>query len=158
MNVTNQKIDTPLMVNKKLTIKQRKWLKVYTETGNATEAAMQSYDCKGNRETAAQLGYENIRKLDFTSLMDAVGLTDENLLKGLYEGRNATKPIVDPKTNTLKSIADHSVRHKYMDTAFKLKGRLSDKVELTGKDGEPLQIEMMAGIGFLNRPNDDKND
>lgn len=44
-----------------MTIKQRLFIKYYVEYGNATEAAMRIYNVK-RRETAAQIGYENLRK------------------------------------------------------------------------------------------------
>lgn len=52
-----------------MTIKQRKWLKVYLETGNATKAALYAYQCK-NRRVAAQIGYENMRKPDVLAVME----------------------------------------------------------------------------------------
>ena len=57
----------------KLTLKQRRWIKKYIETGNATEAAMQVYNCK-NRNVAESIGSENLGKLAFSELMDQMGL------------------------------------------------------------------------------------
>lgn len=44
-----------------MTIKQRLFIKYYLEYGNASEAAMRVYNVK-KRETATQIGYENLRK------------------------------------------------------------------------------------------------
>lgn len=148
-------IQTVKPLTQKLTAKQRKWLKVYSETLNATEAAMQAYDCK-DRNTAKQIGWENITKLDFNELMDTMGLTDDLALAGIKEGIRATRPVIDPKTNKISAVADYGVRHKYIETALKLRGKLdTQKIELTGKDGEPLKMEVLAGIGFINKPNVD---
>lgn len=46
-----------------MTIRQKLFFKKYFEFGNATEAAMQVYNVK-KRSTAAQIGYENLRKPD----------------------------------------------------------------------------------------------
>ena len=133
-----------------LTIKQRKWLKLYIELGNATEAAMKSYNCK-NREVARSIGWENLAKLDYAMFMEEAGVTDAKLNKKLDEGLEATKQIgarkivqgaktgheikVDAMTDTddFIEVEDYAIRHKYLETALKLKKRLTDKVEVDGQ-------------------------
>jgi len=44
-----------------LTVKQRRLVKHYLETGNGTEAAMVAYDV-ADRNTARSIGTENLRK------------------------------------------------------------------------------------------------
>jgi hypothetical protein len=139
-----------------LTAKQRKWIKVYSETHNATEAAMQVYNCK-DRNSAKQIGYENLTKLDFNELMEAMGLTDESLLESITEGQKATKPIVTPK-GEIKAVPDYATRHKYIDTALKLKGKLSNKLEVTGENGNPIRMEVLAGIAHLPVKDDRNSD
>src|SRR3990167_11247501 len=132
-----------------LTIKQRKWLKLYIELGNATEAAMQSYNCK-SREVARSIGWENLTKLDYSSFMEEAGVTDALLNKTTLEGLGATKQIgarkivqgaktgheikVDAMTDTddFIEVEDYAIRHKYLETLYKLKKRLTDKVEVEG--------------------------
>lgn len=135
---------TKLLDNRKLTLKQRKWLKAYISTGNATQAAMQSYDCK-DEESAAQIGYENLRKLDITELMEETGLSDQYLNLKLADGLEATKqlgarivikkgsptsqangelPPADGQTDDFIEVPDYMTRHKYLETALKLKKRL----------------------------------
>ena len=142
---------------KKLTLKQRKWLKLYIELGNASEAAWQVYDCK-DRESAAQIGWENIRKLDVAELMEESGLTDKYLNDKLKEGLEANKQMgarIVIKKNTPTSqadgelmpatsqtddfieVEDYAVRHKYLETALKLNGRLVNKTDITS-DGERI--------------------
>jgi Terminase small subunit len=135
---------------RELTLKQRKWIKLYIDSGNATEAAMQSYDCK-DRESAATIGWENLRKLDYTDFMEAAGVTDKLLQEKLLEGLDSTKQIgarkivqgartgheikVDATTDTddFIDVPDYAVRHKYLETALKLKKRLVEKHELEGE-------------------------
>lgn len=107
---------------RKLTIKQRRWIKAYIKTGNATEAAMQVYDCK-DRNSASVIGTENLAKLSIPDLMEEMGLTDIALLNVGTEGMmKSVKQSIDGSV-----YPDYGVRHKYWDTMLKLKGRLSDK-------------------------------
>jgi hypothetical protein len=138
-----------------LTHKQRKFLVEFQKSLNATDAAMKVYSCK-DRNSAAALGSETLRKLNIVELMDTMGLTDDYLMSVAQEGLKATRAIiVDGK---VQGVVDHAVRHKYLETTLKLRGKLNDaqRVELTGKDGEPLKLEMLVGIGFLNKPKEEK--
>lgn len=128
-----------------LTLKQRRFVRYYLETGNATEAAMKAYKCK-DEASAATIGWENLRKLDiltlFVRLMDKEGITDHKLLRVLDEGLNAMKlhsaNLIlkkDPKTgkliaqenpNDYVEIEDKLTRHKYLETALKLKKKLEE--------------------------------
>jgi len=120
------------METKELTLKQRKWIHAYIETGNATDAAIIAYDCKGNRETAAQIGWENMRKLDYSDFLEAAGITDNLLQKKILEGLDATKTVsakiigkdADSQTDDFIDVPDFMARHKYLETALKLKKRM----------------------------------
>lgn len=137
-----------------LTIKQRKWIKLYLELGNATEAAIQVYDTE-NRESAAQIGWENLRKLDYTDFLEEAGITDDLLQKKIFEGLDATRTVSAVKTGKQASAAetdfidvpDFMARHKYLETVLKLKHRLVDRQEISGPDGQP--IEIYAAKGFI---------
>ena len=139
-------------IERQLTLKQRKWLKLYLEIGNATEAAMQVYDCK-DRDSAKSMGWENLTKLDFAELMEESGLTDDllqqKIMEGLVSNRvisaqvivKSTDPKVRDKTATARDVdfidvPDMAIRHKYLETALKLKKRLIDRVDLTTKGKE----------------------
>lgn len=54
---------------KKLTKKQRGFLKDYEATGNATEAAMRNYDVK-SRDVANRIGSENLLKPGITAVLE----------------------------------------------------------------------------------------
>lgn len=116
----------------KTTFKQRAWLKLYLETKNATEAAMQVYDCK-NRNVANAIGAENLAKLSMSDLMDAMGMTDDYLMEKVQEGlEKPSRPITVKTANGLetKLIPDYQTRHKYVDTALKLKKKLNTQVDV----------------------------
>ena len=89
------------------------------ENGNATESALSVYNCK-NRKSAQALGTETLSKLNlpFQQIMEARGLTDNNLVGHVVEG--LTKPV--KVTADGIETADYSVRHKYLETSLRLKG------------------------------------
>jgi hypothetical protein len=125
-----------------LTIKQKKWIKEYISTGNATEAAARVYKCK-DRNSANAIGSENLAKLSFTELMEEMGLTDVALLNVGAEGMLANKQIsgiiingkqkeADDKTSNFVEVPDYPTRHKYWETMLKLKKKIDNKFEIPG--------------------------
>ena len=147
-----------------LTKLERKWYKEYLECFNQTDALRRAYP--HNQYTPGSLysiAYQTkkavFKKLQITDsdLAQAMGLDKESLLKANKEGMKATKPII--VNGEVKAVPDYAVRHKYMETAMKITDTLKEtsRVELTGADGEPLRIELIAGIGFLNKPPDAHN-
>lgn len=148
----------------KLTIKQKKWIKAYMETGNATEAAMQVYDCS-DRNSARAIGGENLANLSIDKVMEAQGLTDEFLIEKLNEGLQATKVISanivqiksdDPtvkqkeahsKTQDFVDVEDYAVRHKYLETALKLKNKFPDSKANVNVQGDlNVQYNIVRGV------------
>jgi hypothetical protein len=126
------------MKKDELTIKQRKWLKEYLETGNATEAAMRVYNCK-DRDSASNVGWENVRKLEFAELMEEGGITDAKLQAKINEGLESNKVVsarvtgreADERTDDFIEVPDMPTRQKYLETALKVKGKLGSKVDIT---------------------------
>ena len=110
------------------TPKERAFVKEYIKTKNATEAAARVYDVK-DRDSARALGSETLAKLDIAGIMDDMGLTDERLIAILKEGLKATQTVrvkvISPKGNKEKDkeSPDHPTRHKFLDTALKLKDK-----------------------------------
>ncbi len=127
-----------------MTLKQRKWLRLYVETGNATQSAITAYglDAETQYDTASRIGSDNIRKLQFPieDLMEEAGLTDVYLIAKLRENLNATKPF--GKNAIIHD--DFSSRNKALETALKVTGRLTDRVDLTTK-GKPLPAPIYGG-------------
>lgn len=84
-----------------LKIKQEKFAKVYLETGNATEAAMQIYKPK-NRATARSIGSENLTKPNIRAYLEekACGAMETVFIlsqkaKSEVVRLNASKDILD---------------------------------------------------------------
>jgi len=138
------------MTQDDLTLKQRKWLKLYLELGNATEAAMQVYDCK-DRDVAKSIGWENLTKLDFSDFLEEAGITDKLLQQKIMEGLDATRTVSAINTSknaTAQStdfvdVPDFLARHKYLETALKLKRKLIERTDIT-TGGKPIPI--LGGI------------
>lgn len=130
-----------------LTTKQRLFIREYLKTGNATEAAMKVYDCK-DRESAASVGWETLRKLDIAELMEEKGLTDSRILDSLEEGLRATR-IKTSLTEPDKIENDYATRHKYLETAIKLKGKLIERTDVTS-GGEKIETNTIVFTNFAD--------
>ena len=113
------------MPKDKLTIKQRKFVKEYIITGNATEAVTRSYNVS-NREIAKVIGHENLTKPHLQQaiavLMQENGIDDQTLFRCLLDGLDS-KMITQYKGKTaITDLPDFGVRHKFLETALKIKG------------------------------------
>lgn len=71
---------------RRLTLKQKKFVRKFLETGNATEAASESYNAK-DRVVAASIGKENLQKPQIIDELDIVmqeeGIEDRTILRAL---------------------------------------------------------------------------
>ncbi len=110
-----------------LTVKQKAFLKAYLDPtsktfGNGTLSAMGVYDTD-DYQTAGAIAYENLKKLQnpVKALMESKGLSLDKLLIVLNNGLQAKKIHSSP-TEPDKEIADHAVRHKFLETAGKWLG------------------------------------
>lgn len=104
------------------TVKEKRWVKKYIEIGSGSEAAKQVYDVTSD-DSARAIASQNFQKIDMSSIMDAKGLTDERLVDVLDDGLQAEKVIMSP-TEPDRVVKDYAIRHKYLETALKLKGKL----------------------------------
>ena len=81
----------------RLTLKQRKFIAKYLETGSATEAAYKAYEVK-NRNVAGVIGYQNLRKLKVRQVinyaLEAAGITDEYLAMSMKKIIDAGLPKI----------------------------------------------------------------
>ena len=128
----------------KRTLRERKFIKTYIENGgNATEAYMDLHpNC--SKKSAGDLGYRMLKKVDISinELMEMMGTTDAYLNQVLNEGLKATKvvsvipfkpkeaqpnspdlPDATSKNIEFVDVEDYPTRHKYLDTALKLKNK-----------------------------------
>ena len=130
---------------KPLNIRERKFVKSIIEGKSAAQAMR---DAGYSERMAKSCASEKLVKTSETiqQLMEKKGLTDDYLLQGLLEGTKATKNIsciviapngegqkdANSMTRDFVEVADFPTRHKYLETGFKLKGHLRDKLDISG--------------------------
>ena len=141
----------------KRTLRERKFIDSYIENcGNATEAYL-TLSPDVTRESAKELGSRMLTKLGLSivEILDKTGLTDPVLSKKLMDGLGATRKVGMGAHK--EEIADHNAIAKYLDMALKLKAKYPadrSKLELTGKDGQPVggtQITLIEKV-YQNCP------
>jgi len=64
-------------------------------------------------------------------ILDAIGLTDEELALDLKEGLREANKVQGTGDNFVE-LPDYGVRHKYLETALKLKGQLQGEIKEQG--------------------------
>jgi len=112
-------------MNKKLTERQSRFVDNYVDSGNGAEAARRAgYSEERARITASELVSKRNIQAAIAERMDEGGITEKRLLKVLDEGLSATKTHFNQKTDgdAEKEVHDdYAVRHRYLDTALKLR-------------------------------------
>lgn len=81
---------------------------------------------------------EKVRDL-IVELMDEQGLSLRELLDVLKDGLEATKQIVPPNM-PIMDVPDHATRHKFLETALKLRGYLQKQEVNLSNPGGPLKV------------------
>ena len=137
----------------KLTPKQRKWLRVYLETGNYTEAARQAYNCKTN-DSAWSMGYYNLRRLEIPikNLMDLAGLSDAAIMRTVQDGLKATKVVVATHEGNItdeKTYVDYPTRKQYAELALKTKGHLKEQIQLEAVIHDPGDYDGTDPLSYI---------
>jgi len=114
----------------KMTIKQRRWLKEYFKTGNATQSALKVYDTD-DYHGAGVIASENLKKLKprLETLMEKHGISLGTLIVKLGEGLDAKK--IHGTSDNFVEIEDFAIRHKYLETAGKWLGIEQEKEKVS---------------------------
>jgi len=131
-----------------LTKKQKGFVKDYLETGNGTRAVLENYDVK-DENSAAAIASENLRKLKIQNAIKSIAeqIPDDELVRVHLEGLKAGKKTeegIEP---------DYAVRHKYLDSAYKLKG-----VYENNDEQKNINILMPVLVKFLDKKDDETSD
>ena len=114
---------------KPTTMKQKRWVKEYVKTGNATKAAKKIYDVSSYRSAAA-IGSENLKKLDISQILENNGVTDDLIASTIRQAMRAKGERHTP---------EWTARLKATELASKIKGHLKDRVDITS-GGIPFPI------------------
>lgn len=119
-------MDTPTQKPRKLTLKQKKFLKVYFETGNATKAALEAYDTTDS-DSARAMGAENLAKLSdvVRGIMMRKGLDPEKLVDTVNAATGANK--IHGTNDNFIEIPDHLTRLKAVEIAERWLGLKTDQ-------------------------------
>jgi len=123
----------------KISMRARRYVKNKVAGMSDTQAAIKAgYSPNTAIAAASKVEKGSVKKL-LTELMDEKGLTDEHLLDKTSEGLNKANKIHGSDDNFVE-VPDYGVRHKYLETALRLKGYGSSTTESFGiKDGD-MQI------------------
>lgn len=110
--------------------------------GNITKAMI---DAGYSPATANNPGESLTQTKGWEELLEEY-LSDDKLIQVTEEGLAATKAIsaltgtsATGKTVDFVDVPDFAVRHKYLETALKLKNKLVDRTDLTTKD-KPIPL------------------
>lgn len=105
----------------KLTKKERGFVKDYVETGNGVQSALKNYDTESYK-TASNIASTNLDKPRIQNAIKSIAeqIPDDLLVQVHLEGLNASRTIKTEDDEIEEP--DYAVRHKYLDTAHKLKG------------------------------------
>lgn len=121
-------------MNDKLTTKQRLFVEAYLANPNATDAARKA-GYKGNDLTLKQVGCENLAKPYIAAAIEKrveqAAMTADEVLHEL--ANIARGDYSDYRGDKLKALELVGKHHKLF----------TDKQEITGKDGGPLEVEQV---------------
>ena len=112
------------------TLKQKKAIE-YIVGGDSVSKAMTK---AGYAPTTAKNPSELTNSKTFQEILEKTGISDERLSEVLNEGLGATKTIVMGKDSNESFVdiqPDHPTRHKFLETALRLKGHSKDEAPNT---------------------------
>jgi len=108
----------------KISIRARKYIKNkvsgMSDRQSAIKAGYSLATAKNASVNVEKQGKGNV-KATLIELMERKGLTDEHLLDKTSEGLNEANKIHGSDDNFVE-VPDYGVRHKYLETALRLKG------------------------------------
>lgn len=141
---------------KKLSLKERKFLKHFIECGNKSEAARRA-GYKHVNSAWNVLDREDVQ-MALEQMMDEKGLADGNLLNVIADGVKANKSIscnviakdgegmkpANEMTKDFVDVPDHDARHKFTRLALELRGRLTKQ-----RDGDGTTFNVQGNVNFI---------
>jgi len=123
-----------------LTRKQQEFVKEYVSNGqNGVKAALEVYDTT-DYSTAGNIASENLNKPKIEAAIKSIAemISTEKIAQRLNEGLDATK--WDERGGEL---TDYATRHKYVDTALKVKDLYPIKKTDITSDGEKIDFRII---------------
>lgn len=138
-----------LLVGGNLLVTRRQKYRFYRLNGyNMRAAALNAGYSKATADRARQAGLEKTETV--AQWLERIGVTQKSLAEYLRAGLDANKVIsavvtgkdADEKTNDFIDVPDWQSRHKYLETALKLKGALNDNPQ----QPQSIVFNISAGI------------
>jgi len=111
--------------------RRKKFISAYLETLNASEAARQA----GYKDRANQAGYQLLTNTDIQAIIS------QELKTRMDADRESVKARVLSLWNAVSATSTESMRDrlKASELLAKYAGLLTERVEITGKDGAPIE-------------------
>ncbi len=115
----------------KLNERRKKFISAYLETLNASEAARQA----GYKDRANQAGYQLLTNTDIQAIIS------QELKTRMDADRESVKARVLSLWNAVSATSTESMRDrlKASELLAKYAGLLTERLEITGKDGAPIE-------------------
>jgi len=106
-----------------LTNQEKRFVKGIVETGNQTQSVKDAFGIR-NDQYARVKGHILVTKANIKEAIQSIAerIPDELLEKTHLEGLEASDKIYNNEGEVLLEKPDYAVRHKYLDSAYKLKG------------------------------------
>ncbi|MBA7553175.1 hypothetical protein ES705_45762 [subsurface metagenome] len=125
----------------KRTLRENKFIEAYISLNGNAGKAYKTMSPDVTMDSARELGKRMLKKVDLSisEILDKIGLSDPAVAQILKDGLSATRE--SGRGEKKKEILDHTIISKYIEMVFKLKASYPadrSKLELTGKDGQPL--------------------
>ncbi len=134
---------------RKLTKKQRGFVQDYVRTGNGTQSVLKHYNTE-DYSTAGNIASDNLNKPKIIDAIQSIAdrLPNELLEKVHLEGLQANRVVYNEHDSGYNiEIPDYAIRHKYLDSAYKLKGLYAQE------KGSTVQFNLMQIInGYGSTP------
>lgn len=130
-----------------LTRKENLFLKAYLEGKQLAECALYAGSKGKDTNSLKVIGHNILTNLNISipELHQLQGITGEYLRQKLNEGLTAQKKYFGSWQGSIiesKPFEDVPTRLKALEIAHKLRGEFVDKIELAGKDGGDLILQM----------------
>jgi phage terminase small subunit len=133
------------MVKKDILTKQDKvFVKEMTATGNGTQASKKAYGYESDN-VAAVMATNQLKKVKIQEAIKSIAdqFDDEELVRVHKEGLKAGRTIYKNNVSTkeIEEVGyepDYATRHKYLDSAYKIKGTYAPEKKKIELDDELL--------------------
>jgi|GEM_PF-2375919 len=120
------------------TIKQKRTVAILLE--NPRKSVSSAMREAGYSSETAKVPSDLTNSAGWAELMDKF-LPDEELIRVHTEGLRATKKQYNGKETV--EDPDYAIRERYLELGYKVKKKINNNLELTGKDGKDLKFEVV---------------